>query len=77
VYTTDAATDPTTLITIAIPDNLNVIATYPIAPIKASKSLSTAQQFIAFVTGPGGQSILQSYGFLSSTAGPGYTPPAS
>jgi molybdate transport system substrate-binding protein len=77
VYTTDAQTDPTALNTIAIPDTLNVIATYPIAPIKASKNLSTAQEFITFVTGPGGQSILQSFGFLSSTAGPGYTPPSS
>ena len=76
VYTTDASTDPTALNTIAIPDNMNVIATYPIAPIKASKSLSAAQQFIAFVTSNSGQSILQSFGFLSSTAGPGYTPPA-
>ncbi len=77
VYTTDASTDPTALNTIAIPDNLNVIATYPIAPIKASKNLSTAQQFIAFVVSPNGQSILGTYGFLSSTAGPGYTPPSS
>jgi molybdate transport system substrate-binding protein len=77
VYTTDASTDPTALNTIAIPDNLNVIATYPIAPIKASKSLSIAQEFIAFVTGSTGQSTLASYGFLSSTDGPGYTPPSS
>jgi molybdate transport system substrate-binding protein len=77
VYVTDAATDPTTLNTITIPDNLNVIATYPIAPIKASKNLTTAQEFIAFVTGSTGQSTLASYGFLSSSAGPGYTPPSS
>jgi molybdate transport system substrate-binding protein len=77
VYTTDAATQPTTLTTIAIPDTLNVIATYPIAPVKSSKAASTAQQFIAYVVSSDGQSVMASFGFLSATAGPGYTPPAS
>jgi molybdate transport system substrate-binding protein len=77
VYTTDAATEPTKLSTIAIPDNLNVIAVYPIAPIKGSAAASTAQQFIAYVMSSAGQSVLASYGFLSATQGPGYTPPAS
>jgi molybdate transport system substrate-binding protein len=80
VYTTDAATDPTTLELITIPDTLNVIATYSIAPVKASKSLSTAQQFIGFVTGPAilsGQSILGSYGFQPAPGGPSYTSPSS
>jgi molybdate transport system substrate-binding protein len=77
VYVTDAATQPTKLSTIAIPDNLNVIAVYPIAPIKGSSSSSAAQQFVAYVTSSDGQSVLASFGFLSATAGPGYTPPAS
>jgi molybdate transport system substrate-binding protein len=73
VYTTDAATQPTKLTAIAIPDNLNVIATYPIAPVKSSTAASTAQQFIAYVVASDGQSVLASFGFLSATAGPGYT----
>jgi molybdate transport system substrate-binding protein len=77
VYTTDAATEPTKLSTITIPDNLNVIAVYPIAPIKGSASSSAAQQFIAYVMSSDGQSVLTSFGFLSATQGPGYTPPAS
>jgi molybdate transport system substrate-binding protein len=77
VYTTDAATQPTKLSTIAIPDNLNVIAVYPIAPIKGSASSSTAQQFVDYVMSSDGQGVLASFGFLSATAGPGYTPPAS
>jgi molybdate transport system substrate-binding protein len=77
VYVTDAATEPSKLSTIAIPDNLNVIAVYPIAPIKGSAASSTAQQFIEYVMSSDGQSVLASYGFLSATAGPGYTPPAS
>jgi molybdate transport system substrate-binding protein len=77
VYITDAATQPTKLSTITIPDNLNVIAVYPIAPIKGSSSSSAAQQFVAYVMSSDGQSVLASFGFLSATAGPGYTPPAS
>jgi len=73
VYTTDAATQPTTLTTIAIPDNLNVIATYPIAPVKGTKTASTAQQFVSYVVSSAGQSVLASFGFLSATAGPGYS----
>lgn len=77
VYTTDASTQPTALTTVAIPDNLNVIATYPIAPVKSSQAKSTAQQFIAYVLSSDGQSVMASFGFLSASAGPGYTPPAS
>ena len=76
VYTTDASTMPTTLTTIAIPDNLNVIATYPIAPIKSSPVLSTAEQFDAYVLSGDGQTVMTSFGFIAPTAGPGYTPPA-
>jgi molybdate transport system substrate-binding protein len=77
VYTTDATTQSTKLSTITIPDNLNVIAVYPIAPIKGSSSSSAAQQFIAYVLSSDGQNVLTSFGFLSATQGPGYTPPAS
>jgi molybdate transport system substrate-binding protein len=76
VYTTDAETTPGTLTTIAIPDALNTIAVYPIAPVKASPNAATARAFVGYVSSSGGQAVLASYGFLSSTAGPLYTPPA-
>jgi molybdate transport system substrate-binding protein len=77
VYTTDAATEPNSVTTIAIPDAFNVIATYPIAPLKNSKQSSTAQQFIAYVMSSDGQNVLASYGFIAASQGPQYTPPAS
>src|SRR5579871_5027007 len=60
-----------------IPDAFNVIATYPIAPLKNSKQSSTAQQFIAYVMSSDGQNVLASYGFIAASQGPQYTPPAS
>jgi molybdate transport system substrate-binding protein len=77
VYTTDAQTTASTVNSIAIPDALNTIAVYPIAPVNASANAATATAFVAYVSGPDGQTVLASYGFLSSTAGPQYTPPSS
>jgi molybdate transport system substrate-binding protein len=76
VYTTDAATAADTTTTLAIPDNLNVIAIYPIAPVKASKNATVAQQFVDYVNGPDGQAVLASYGFAAGSSGKQYTPAA-
>jgi len=76
VYTTDAATAADTTTTLAIPDALNVIATYPIGVVKASKSASVAQQFVDYVAGADGQAVLASYGFVAGSAGPQYKPAA-
>jgi molybdate transport system substrate-binding protein len=76
VYITDAQTEANSVTTLAIPDNLNTIAVYPIAPVKASKNLSVANQFVAYVMSSDGQAVLASFGFLSATAGPAYTPPS-
>jgi molybdate transport system substrate-binding protein len=77
VYTTDAQTVAASVTTIAIPDALNTIAVYPIAPISASPNLSAARQFIAYVLSSTGQSVMAKYGFLSASSGPQYTPPTS
>ena len=77
VYITDAETQPTALSTIAIPNNLAPTAVYPIAPVKNSTQASTAAAFVAYVMSSAGQSTLASFGFLSATDGPAYTPPAS
>jgi molybdate transport system substrate-binding protein len=65
VYTTDAATDTAGKITqLAIPDPLNVIATYPIAALKDSPNSQLAQAFVAQVLSADGQTVLTKYGFI-------------
>jgi molybdenum ABC transporter molybdate-binding protein len=81
VYTTDAATaDPAKVSQLAIPDALNVIAKYPIAPVKSSVNPESAKAYIAFVLSPSGQTVLAKYGFIppaakasSSSASGGFT----
>ncbi|MDD5371573.1 MAG: molybdate ABC transporter substrate-binding protein [Anaerolineaceae bacterium] len=47
-----------------IPDALNTVATYPIAPISNSKNLDLAKAFVALVLSPQGQAVLAKYGFI-------------
>ncbi len=49
---------------ITIPDSVNVLAHYYIGVVSASSNAQQAQNFINFVTSPGGQAILSSYGFI-------------
>jgi molybdate transport system substrate-binding protein len=67
VYTTDvtpgAAKDLTTL---DIPDPFNVIAAYPIAPLKNALEPQLASQFIEWVLSSKGQQVLAQYGFISA-----------
>jgi molybdate transport system substrate-binding protein len=53
---------------IPIPEELNVVAAYPIAPIGDSPRPELAADFIAFVLSPAGQAILERHGFLPATA---------
>ncbi len=77
VYTTDAATQADKVAEIAIPDTLNVIATYPIAPLADSKATALAQAFVDYVLAPEAQQVLVKYGFISETgAAPGIVPTA-
>ena len=54
---------------LAIPDALNVLAQYPIAPLNDSAQAGLAQAFVDLVLSDQGQSILAGYGF-----GPAPTP---
>jgi molybdate transport system substrate-binding protein len=81
VYTTDAALDADNVQQLPIPDALNTIASYPIAPIADSTNPALAQAFIDYVLGPEGQQILVKYGFISTIgtttgAAPGAVPVA-
>ena len=49
---------------ITIPDSVNVLAKYYIGVVKASPNAQQAQNFINFVTSPGGQAILSNYSFI-------------
>jgi molybdate transport system substrate-binding protein len=65
VYTTDITGDAVTKVgRIEIPDALNVIAVYPIAPLKDSPNQEMARAFVAMVLSPQGQSLLAKYGFM-------------
>jgi molybdate transport system substrate-binding protein len=65
VYTSDVGGDlAEDVIAIEIPDELNEIATYPIAVTTEAGNEETAQAFIDFVLSEEGQAILESHGFL-------------
>ena len=65
VYVTDITADAVEQTsTIDIPDALNTIATYPIAPISDSKFPELAQAFVDFVLSEEGQAVLAKYGFV-------------
>ncbi len=64
VYVTDALANVSQLNEIPIPANLQTVAVYPIAPLKASKNASTAQQFVDYVLSADGQAIMKKFGFM-------------
>ena len=69
VYATDAAAMASKADAVAIPDSLNVIATYPLAVTAQGSHRSTgaeAEAFVRFVTGAGGQEILLAFGFSAA-----------
>lgn len=49
---------------VEIPDDVNVIATYPIAVVTGAPNAELASDFVAYVTGTDGQATLEEYGFL-------------
>ena len=64
VYVTDVTADVSGLVKlIGIPDDVNVIATYPIAVVSGTKEAGLARSFVDLVLGAG-QRTLARYGFL-------------
>jgi molybdate transport system substrate-binding protein len=49
---------------IQIPDDVNVLATYPIAVVNGTTDAAAAQAFVAYVAGAVGQATLKTFGFL-------------
>lgn len=66
VYRTDALAAGARVKTVALSDAANVIASYPIALVKAAKNRAAAAAFLAYVTGPEGQRALRAAGFDAS-----------
>jgi molybdate transport system substrate-binding protein len=64
VYVTDVTPDIKDQVqVIEIPENLNVIATYPIATLKQSSNAELAQKWVDLVLSDEGQGVLEKYGF--------------
>lgn len=63
VYVTDVTAAGGDVDGVTIPDEQNLIATYPIAVVSASEVPDQAQAFVDFVLSAEGQRIMQSYGF--------------
>jgi molybdate transport system substrate-binding protein len=65
VYVSDDTGDAATKVgKLDIPDALNKIATYPIAPISDSKNPDLAKAFVALVMSADGQAALAKYSFI-------------
>ena len=56
------------LASVEIPDDVNVIATYPIAVVTTSAHADVARAFVTHVTGSQGQATLADFGFLPPPA---------
>jgi molybdate transport system substrate-binding protein len=64
VYASDvAAAANTDLRSVDIPDDVNIVASYPIAVVTGSSNEDAANAFIAYVTGTRGQATLETFGF--------------
>ena len=71
VYTSDVPlNNRKAVVTLDIPEKLNIFATYPIAVVKDAGSRSRAEEFVGYVLSGRGQSVLAQYGFISTTGIP-------
>ncbi|HTP08551.1 MAG TPA: molybdate ABC transporter substrate-binding protein [Anaerolineae bacterium] len=65
VYSSDVTPDAAAKVTkIEIPDKYNVLATYPIAVLKAAPQADLASKFMDYVLSSDGQAILAKWGFI-------------
>ncbi len=65
VYTSDISKNAQERIdTIEIPEALNVIATYPIAALRDSRSHEQTEKFVQYILSAEGQNILGRFGFI-------------
>lgn len=63
VYTTDSAKSGEKVVAVDIPDAQNAVASYPAARLKQSENPEAAAAFVAWLSTPEAQKILQDAGF--------------
>ncbi|MET9322355.1 molybdate ABC transporter substrate-binding protein [Streptomyces sp. NPDC003038] len=63
VYKTDSAKSGDKVVTVDIPDDQNAVVSYPAATLKQSKNAGAAAAFVAWLSTPEAQRILQDAGF--------------
>ncbi|MFJ3960684.1 molybdate ABC transporter substrate-binding protein [Streptomyces sp. NPDC090036] len=63
VYKTDSAKSRDKVVTVEIPDDQNAVASYPAATLKQAKNAEDAAVFVAWLSSPEAQKILQDAGF--------------
>ena len=63
VYTTDVTAAGNKVQGVQIPDQYNVVATYPIVAVKGTPNTAVDDAFIAYVLSSSGQATLASFGF--------------
>jgi molybdate transport system substrate-binding protein len=68
VYASDAPPGNAQVITLAIPDEINVTAAYPIAVISESEFPAVAQAFVDYVLSEAGQATLETFGLVRADA---------
>ena len=65
VYASDVAgTGAANVGQLAIPDALNIVADYPLAPLRDSAQPELARAFMALVLSVEGQAVMEGYGFM-------------
>ncbi len=67
VYASDLAASAENVQQMAIPDALNVIAVYPLAPVVDSQHSQDVGAFVDYILSPAGQGILATHGLLPPT----------
>lgn len=68
VYSSDVSGEAASSVgQLTIPDELNVIASYPITIIKDSQNTALAQAFIDMALSPAGQELLARHGFIPAS----------
>jgi molybdate transport system substrate-binding protein len=65
VFRTDAKAASGRLDTVAIPDSINVTASYPIAALKGAANSVAAKKFVAYVASAEGRAVLAEFGFIA------------
>lgn len=69
VYATDVTAAAGAVEGIDIPENVNVVAEYPVAVLRGAPNRAAARAFVAFVLSPKGRAILSRHGFQPPPGG--------